>query len=47
MGGGGWLILLECWNSKMFEAIFQILKQGKSLELMMTSYQLLLELNKV
>ena len=31
----------------MFEAIFQILKVGKSLELIMASYQLLNELDKV
>lgn len=35
------------WKSKMFEAIFQILKVGKSLELIMASYQLLNELDKV
>ncbi|KAJ9690565.1 hypothetical protein PVL29_012956 [Vitis rotundifolia] len=34
------------WKSKMFEAIFQILKVGKSLELIMASYQLLNELDK-
>ncbi|XP_077229357.1 negative regulator of systemic acquired resistance (SNI1) [Tasmannia lanceolata] len=33
-------------TSKMFEAIFQILKDDTSLELMMASYQLLLELDK-
>lgn len=33
-------------TNKMFEAIFQILKVGKSLELIMASYQLLNELDK-
>ncbi|XP_028076708.1 uncharacterized protein LOC114278772 [Camellia sinensis] len=33
-------------NSKMFEAIFQILKEENSLELIMSSYQLLNELDK-
>jgi hypothetical protein len=31
----------------MFEAVFQILRVGKSLELMMASFQLLNELDKV
>ncbi|GAB2298620.1 isoform X1 [Dionaea muscipula] len=33
-------------TNKMWEAIFQILREGKSLELIMTSYQLLNELEK-
>ncbi|KAI3988097.1 hypothetical protein MKX01_011886 [Papaver californicum] len=33
-------------SSKMFEAIFQILRNGTTLELIMTSYQLLIELDK-
>ncbi|GMH05488.1 hypothetical protein Nepgr_007328 [Nepenthes gracilis] len=33
-------------TNKMWEAIFQILKEGKSLELIMSSYQLLCELEK-
>ncbi|XP_057948948.1 negative regulator of systemic acquired resistance SNI1 isoform X2 [Malania oleifera] len=33
-------------TSKMYEAIFQIMKDGKSLELIMASYQLLNELEK-
>lgn len=34
-------------TNKMLEAVFQILKNGKSLELIMTSYQLLTELRKL
>ncbi|XP_010248643.1 PREDICTED: uncharacterized protein LOC104591497 isoform X3 [Nelumbo nucifera] len=34
-------------TSKMLSAIFQILKDGTSLELIMESYQLLIELEKV
>ncbi|KAI3887506.1 hypothetical protein MKX03_032015 [Papaver bracteatum] len=33
-------------SSKMFEAIFQILRNGTTLELIITSYQLLIELEK-
>ncbi|XP_054803494.1 negative regulator of systemic acquired resistance SNI1 isoform X2 [Prosopis cineraria] len=33
-------------TSKMFEGVFHILRTGKSLELIMASYQLLIELNK-
>lgn len=33
--------------SKMYEAVFQILRVGNSLELMMSSYQLLSDLDKV
>ena len=33
--------------SKMYEAVLQILRVGKSLELIMSSYQLLIDLDKV
>ena len=36
-----------CLCSKMCEAVFQILRVGKSLELIMASFQLLNELDKV
>jgi len=43
-----------CWHvglwlkiRKMYEAVFQILRENKSLELTITSYQLLLDLEKV
>lgn len=35
-----------CGDSKMCEAIFQILKEGRSLELCIVSYQLLQDINK-
>lgn len=41
------LTLQICWNSKMLDAIFQILKDEDSLSLIIESYQLLNELDKV
>lgn len=35
------------WGRKMFEAIFHILKDVDSLDLMIESYRLLIELDKV